>query len=130
MGSTSNDELSPLPHFSPVFSPVFSPPPFVRTETTITPRGKTPPADKTDKQAATGTGSIEIRLKRSSVDLTGVTSPSTQRRSIVVPDLSKDKEQTEKKQSTFHFPIIDETTNRVRRRSSSRNRDFNRLKIE
>jgi len=58
------------------------------------------------------TGGIEFRLNKSSIDLTNVTSPQTNRRNIIIPDLNEDYEQ---KESNFRFPDF----NIARRRSSS-----------
>ena len=58
------------------------------------------------------TGGIEFRLNKSSIDLTSVTSPDTNRKNIIIPDLYEDNEHNESK---FHFPDF----NITRRRSSS-----------
>jgi hypothetical protein len=102
-------------------SSYFSPSSTIRTETTITPcvTQKSNGIIINDEQmksiispTGSATGGIEFRLNKSSIDLTNVTSPQTNRRNIIIPDLNEDYEQ---KESNFRFPDF----NIARRRSSS-----------
>lgn len=106
---------------SPSFASIFSPPPTIRTETTITPHitQKSSEIIINSEQTTsiisptgTATGGIEFRLNKSSIDLTTVTSPQTNRKNIIIPDLHEDNEQ---KETNFRFPDF----NITRRRSSS-----------
>jgi hypothetical protein len=70
-------------------------------------------------------GAIEFRLNKSSIDLTNVTSPRTDRKSIIIPDLNQKNEHNETK---FRFPDFDITS--IRRRSSSAHRLMNPLRVD
>ncbi len=124
--SLTKDE--PSPHFSPVFSPL----PTIRTETTITPHVAQKSNEITNEQTkpitsptATATGGIEFRLNKSSIDLTNVASPQTDRKSIIIPDLNPNSEQ---KESKFRFPDFNIAARR--RRSSSANHLRNSLRVD
>jgi len=125
--SLTKDE--PSPHFSSDFSPL----PTIRTETTITPHVAQKSNEIKDEQTksiasptATATGGIEFRLNKSSIDLTNVTSPRTDRKSIIIPDLNPNSEQ---KESKFRFPDFNIIAAR-RRRSSSANHLRNSLRVD
>jgi len=124
--SLTKDE--PSPHFSPVFSPL----PTIRTETTITPHVAQKSNEINNEQTksitsptATATGGIEFRLNKSSIDLTNVASPQTDRKSIIIPDLNPNSEQ---KESKFRFPDFNIAARR--RRSSSANHLRNSLRVD
>ncbi|UJR15977.1 hypothetical protein I4U23_002896 [Adineta vaga] len=108
---------------SPRLSRLFSPSPTIRTETTITPRISshpneiilnTEPNKSIVSPTGSATGGIEFRLHKSSIDLTNITSPTTNRKSIIIPDLDKNNDEIENK---FRFPDIKITS--IRRRSIS-----------
>ncbi len=112
----------PSPHFSPVFSPF----PTIRSETIIKPRviqqsNEISINDETSPTGKNTTGGIEFRLNKSNIDLTNVTSPQTNRKSIIIPDLNQN---IETKESKFHFPDY------IRRRSSSANQRINSLRVD
>ncbi|CAF1575897.1 unnamed protein product [Adineta ricciae] len=118
-----NDLLLTKNEPSSRLSRLFSPSPTIRTETTITPRITPHPNeiilnDEAHKSflspTGSATGAIEFRLHKSNTDLTHVTSPPRNRKSVIIPDLDETNEQ---KESHFRFPDINITS--IRRRSIS-----------
>ncbi|CAF0860633.1 unnamed protein product [Adineta steineri] len=104
-------------------SRICSPSPTIRTETIIKPRIKQQTNENINNDDQTksitiptgsATGGIEFRLNKSSIDLTNVTSPQTNRKNIIIPDLDENKEH---KESKFRFPDFNLAS--IRRRSTS-----------
>jgi hypothetical protein len=71
------------------------------------------------------TGGIEFRLNKSSIDLSNVTSPRTERKNIIIPDLNPNSEQKERK---YRFPDFHIAS--IRRRSSSANHQKPVLRVD
>jgi hypothetical protein len=71
------------------------------------------------------TGGIEFRLNKSSIDLTHVTSPPTERQNIIIPDLNPNSEPKENKYRYPDFHIAS-----IRRRSSSANHQKTALRVD
>lgn len=113
--------------FLSTFPPVFSPSPTIRTETIITPNltSKTSEQTSNTNNNSSTVGGIEFRLNKSSIDLTNITSPRTDTKNIIIPDLNPNDEPKERK---FRFPDLHISS--IRRRSSSANHFRKSLQVD